>query len=173
MPNSCSFLRLAEPLHWLISALRLVRPALVNLNNLNVIIVNLQREHKVQNHRNHSRDCKTSLHDQHNSVKEALQSPIWSGICEDVRKPRRDQSGAVADGEGSGEDEAVSSVEFDAAVDDGQTGDGDGAEEESRHAAEDGAGDGHQTGGEFGKDAGQNEEETGLLSALNERRMDW
>ena len=83
---------------------------------------------------------------------------VVTGVGKDVRKPVRHESGAVAEGQGRGEDETGAAVEW-YTVDDCHTGNGNGTEEEGGHATEDTGGDRDEGGGEFGEEPGCDEED--------------
>lgn len=122
-------------------------------------VLNLLVEHKVEEHADEGCDSEARLHDEYDGVEEPPQTAVVTSIRKDVVKIRRNESGAIAERETSGQDEAVSSVERHTLRDDGHTGDGDSRKEERGHASKHGGRDGDERCGEFGKDAHNDEEE--------------
>ena len=111
------------------------------------------------------RTSETGLEHQDDGVEESLFGLITPFIRENVGEPIRDEDGAEPEREGRGQNEAITPGEWHSR-DDADTGDGDGAEEKSREAAEDRVGDGDEGGGELGEDAHDGEEETGGVAGL-------
>jgi hypothetical protein len=126
------------------------------LNHIGVL--DLFGKQQVQDHRNECSDGKARFHDQFNGIKKPAERVVVTGVGEDVRKPVWHEGGAVAEGQGRGEDEASATVELHT-VDDRHAGNGDGTEEKGGHAAEDTGGDRDKSGGEFGEEPGCDEED--------------
>lgn len=101
-------------------------------------ILGLLRQCQVKNHADKSSNDKARLHDNLDSIHEAAEAGVGSMIGKDVVKVSGDQGGAVADSKTGSEDESVPPRERHTAGDNSHTRDGDGAEEEGSHAAEDG-----------------------------------
>lgn len=77
---------------------------------------------------------------------------------------RVNESGAEADGHASGQDEAIAAREW-YSRDNADTGDSDGAEEESRHATKHGAWNRNERSGELGEDAHNKQPEAASIAS--------
>ena len=129
------------------------------LDALVVDILILEGDDQVQEHGEQRSNREASFHDKLDSIQEALERLVVSGVSEEAGKVSRDKRGAVAEGQAGGQHEAVAAVEGHAAGDDGDAGDGDRSEQEGGHAADDGGRDGDERGRELGEDAHDDEEE--------------
>lgn len=136
----------------------------IRSNHLLIRLFDLFRQNKVEDDGDKGRDSKPRLQNEFDGVEEPTEALVVAGVGEDVVEVVGHERGAVAEREPGRQDEAVASREGRAAAYDGDAGDGDGAEEERGHAAEDRARDGDEGRGELGEDAREDQEETETLS---------